>query len=105
MPQSQQSRLELASAYIHTDHLPQAIGQYQAVLEASPNSFTANLLLGQVLVLSGDAAAALPKLKKAVALHPEEPKPHALLADAYVQLGQKTDAAREQAEVLHLSGR
>jgi arylsulfatase A-like enzyme len=105
MPQSQQSRLELANAYARTDHMPLAIQQYQAVLDAYPNSFTANLLLGQALVLSGDAAAALPKLKKAVALHPEEPKPHALLADAYGQLGQKTDAAREQAEVLHLSNR
>jgi len=84
--------------------MPDAIHQYEKVLEAYPDNFTANLLLGQALVLSGDAAAALPRLKKAVALHPEEPKLHTLLADAYGRLGEKTDAAREQAEALRLKG-
>jgi arylsulfatase A-like enzyme/cytochrome c-type biogenesis protein CcmH/NrfG len=102
MAQSQQSRLELANAYVHTDRMPDAIHQYEKVLEVYPDNFTANLLLGQALVLSGDAAAALPRLKKAVALHPEEPKLHTLLADAYGRLGEKTDAAREQAEALRL---
>ena len=48
------------------------------------------------------AAAALPKLNKAVTLHPEEPKPHSLLAEAYGQLGQKAEGDRERGEAERL---
>jgi len=102
MPQSQEWRLELASAYSHAGRLPQAIEQYQQVLKINPDNFFANLLLGRSLLLAGDATAAVPKLKRAAALHPEKPSPHRLLADAYVELGQKTDAERERAEALRL---
>jgi len=47
-------------------------------------------------VLSKHPEAALSSLEKAAALRPERPEPHMLLADAYVQLGRKTDAARER---------
>jgi len=78
--------------------MPEAIAQCNQVLEASPDDYAANVLLGRALVLSGDAAAAVPKLKKASALATQLPEPHTLLADAYVKLGQKTEAERERAE-------
>jgi len=98
LPRTDKTRLLLANAYIHTGRMPEAIAQCSQVLEASPDDYAANVLLGRALVLSGDAAAAVPKLKKASALQPNLPEPHTLLADAYVKLGQKTEAERERAE-------
>ena len=98
LPRTDKTRLLLANAYIHTGRMPEAIAQCNQVLEASPDDYAANVLLGRALVLSGDAAAAVPKLKKASALQPNLPEPHTLLADAYVKLGQKTEAERERAE-------
>lgn len=102
MPQSQEWRLELANAYGHVGRFPQAIQQCKNVLKINRDNFFANLLLGRSLLLSGDAAGAIPKLKKAAAIHPEKPSPRRLLADAYAQLGQKTEAEQERAEALRL---
>jgi Flp pilus assembly protein TadD len=98
MPQSQEWRLDLANAYGQTGRLPKAIQQYQKVLQINPDNFFASLLLGRTLLLSGNAAGAIPKLKKAAALRPKESSPHKLLADAYSQLGRKTAAERERAK-------
>ena len=58
-----------------------------------------------MLELTGKPAAALPRLKKAAALEPKAPEPHMFLAEAYVQLGRKTDAARERAAAKRLRAR
>jgi Flp pilus assembly protein TadD len=55
-------------------------------------------------VLSKQAEAALPRLQKAAALQPQMPEPHTSLAEAYDQLGQKADAARESAAAKRLAG-
>ena len=102
MPQSEEWRLELANAYGRTGRLPQAIQQCEKVLTINRDNFFANLLLGRALLLSGNAALAIPKLKKAAAQHPEKSSPRRLLADAYTQLGQKTEAERERSEALRL---
>ncbi|MGC9989497.1 MAG: tetratricopeptide repeat protein, partial [Terriglobales bacterium] len=81
------------------------IEQYNLTLEKQPDAYAANLLLGSALLLSGDAAAAVPKLEKAAALQPKMPEPHTLLADAYVQLGKKAEAERERAEAERLGAR
>jgi len=46
----------------------------------------------RALVLSGDAAAAVPKLKKASRLQTQPPEPHTLLADGLCQAGTETEA-------------
>ena len=53
----------------------------------------------QSLLQSGEAAAAIPYLKKAASLRPEESVPHQGLAVAYEKLGQLTEAKQEEAEV------
>ena len=78
------------------------IEQYNQTLENNPDAYAANLLLGSALLLSGDAAAAVPKLEKAAALQLKMPEPHTLLADAYLQLGQKAEADQERAEAARL---
>jgi Flp pilus assembly protein TadD len=77
---------------------------YQAV-ETNPDAYAANLLLGRALLLSADAAAAVPKLEKAAELQPKASEPHTLLADAYVQLGHLDEAASERAEATRLGAR
>jgi Flp pilus assembly protein TadD len=85
--------------------MPDAIKECGKVLEVSPDNYGANLLLGRVLVLSGDPAAALPKLKKAAVLQPKAPEPHLALSNAYLKLGRDADAAQEHVEAKRLAGR
>jgi tetratricopeptide (TPR) repeat protein len=104
VPRSEQAHLLLATAYSRTDRMPDAIKECGKVLEVSPDNYGANLLLGRVLVLSGDPAAALPKLKKAAALQPKASEPHLALSNAYLRLGRDADAARELVEAKRLVG-
>lgn len=105
LPRWERARLVLANAYAHTDRLPEAIKQYRDVLEDSPDDYLANLLLGRVLLRSGDAASAVPKLKKAAELQPKASEPHAALSDAYLNLGRNEEAAQEQAEAQRLAAK
>ena len=104
-PRWDQAHLMLATAYVQTDRAREAVTECEKVLEVIPNHYGALLLEGRVLVLSKHAEAALPRLEKAAALQPKAPEPHLLLRDAYVQLGQKTDAARERAAARRLGAR
>jgi Flp pilus assembly protein TadD len=76
--------------------LPQAIQECETVLAVLPEQYGTNLILGRVLLRSGDAEAALPRLMKAASLRPQSPDPHISLADAYAKLGRNGDAERER---------
>jgi predicted Zn-dependent protease len=102
IPNWEGARLMLATAYMQMNRAPDAIKQCEKILEFDPNHYPSTLLLGRILLSAGDAAAALPKLSAAAALQPAAPEPHLLLADAYDQLGRKTDAKRERAEAERL---
>ncbi|HLX83022.1 MAG TPA: sulfatase-like hydrolase/transferase [Terriglobales bacterium] len=102
-PRWERGYLLLATSYVRINRMPEAIEECKKVLAFSPEHYGANLFLGRVLVLSGDAAGALPVLKKAATLQPGAREPHLFLKDAYTQLGQNVEAAREQAEVERLS--
>ena len=101
-PQWDQAHFLLASAYAQTDRAREAVTECEKVLEVTPSHYGALLLEGQVLVTSKHADAALPRLEKAAALEPDAPEPHMFLADAYDQLGRKTEAAKERAAAKHL---
>jgi arylsulfatase A-like enzyme/Flp pilus assembly protein TadD len=103
MPEFEEAHQMLETADVQAGRIPEAIKECEKVLESDPNDYGTNLLLGRVLVSTGDPRAALPKLKKAAALEPKAPEPHKFLAEAYTQLGQRTDVAREQAAVKRLS--
>lgn len=104
VPRWEEAHLLLQMAYAQTDRMPEAIKECERVLEFDPDHYGTNLLLGRVLELTGKPAAALPRLKKAAALDPKAPEPHTFLAEAYGQLGRKTDAARERAAAKRLGG-
>jgi arylsulfatase A-like enzyme/Flp pilus assembly protein TadD len=105
VPRWEEAHLLLQMAYAQTDRMPEAIKECEKVLEFDPDHYGTNLLLGRVLELTGKPAAALPRLKKAAALDAKAPEPHMFLADIYVQLGRKTDAARERAIAKRLGAR
>jgi arylsulfatase A-like enzyme/Tfp pilus assembly protein PilF len=102
VPRWEEAHLLLQMAYAQTDRMPEAIKECERVLEFDPDHYGTNLLLGRVLQLTGKPAAALPRLKKAAVIDPKAPEPHAFLAEAYSQLGRKTDAARERATAKRL---
>jgi predicted Zn-dependent protease len=105
VPRWEEAHLLLQMAYAQTDRMPEAIKECEKVLEFDPDHYGTNLLLGRVLELTGEPANALPRLKKAAALDPKAPEPHTFLAEAYGQLGRKTDAARERATAKRLGAR
>jgi len=105
VPRWEEAHLLLQMAYAQTDRMPEAIKECEKVLEFDPDHYGTNLLLGRVLELAGKPAAALPRLKKAAAVNPKAPEPHMFLAEAYVHLGRKTDAARERAAAKRLRAR
>jgi len=105
VPRWEEAHLLLQMAYAQTDRMPEAIKECERVLAFDPDHYGTNLLLGRVLELRGKPAAAVPRLKKASALDPKAPEPHMFLAEAYGQLGRKTDAARERATAKRLGAR
>jgi choline-sulfatase len=98
-----EAHFSLATAYARADRLSDAIPEYEKVIELRPNHFGAHLLLGRAQALSGNPTAAIPNLQRAAALQPKSPEPHGFLADAYLELGQQTDADRERAVAQALS--
>jgi choline-sulfatase len=101
-PRWADAQFSLASVYARIDRVPEAMDHLRTTLELNPDHFRANLLRGRILALQGDAAAALPNLEKAVSLDPKSIEAHQFLADAYSQLGQDANAARERAEAARL---
>jgi arylsulfatase A-like enzyme/cytochrome c-type biogenesis protein CcmH/NrfG len=95
-PHWDEAHLLLANAYAQTDRTREAIIECEKVLEGDPDNYAALLFEGRVLILTKHADTALPRLEKASELAPDAPEPHQYLADAYGQLGQKKEAARQQ---------
>jgi tetratricopeptide (TPR) repeat protein len=101
-PNWAEAHLSLATAYAREDRMSDAIAEYAKVIELRPNHYSAHLLMGRAMALSGNPTGALPVLMRAAELQPKSPEPHRFLADAYVQLGQQSDADRERAAAQRL---
>ncbi len=104
-PQWRQGHVLLATAYAKTGRAEEAIKECEKILEVDPKDYKALLIEGLVLLQSGRPDAALPKLLKAVSLRADATEAHGSLAEAYSQLGQSADAARERAEAERLKAR
>jgi predicted Zn-dependent protease len=96
------ARFSLAAIYARIDRLPEALSHLDSTLELDPEHYRANLLRGRILALKGDPAGGLANLEKAVQLEPKSVEAHEFLADAYSQLGQDANAARERDEASRL---
>jgi tetratricopeptide (TPR) repeat protein len=85
------------------DRLSEAIEHLKTALQLEPQHYRANLLLGRIESLQGDAASALPNLQQAVKTNPQSREAHMFLADAYQQLGMPEKAASERARAQELA--
>jgi arylsulfatase A-like enzyme/Tfp pilus assembly protein PilF len=101
-PKSAEMHFYLAVVYERTQKLPEAIQQFQQVLTYQSDHFRANLLLGRLLGMQGQATAALPYLKKAAILQPASVEAHTFLANIYFELGENEKMQQERAEVQRL---
>ena len=96
-PSAAQMHFYLAAVYLRLKRIPEATPEFDKALELDANHFLANLKYGEMLLLEGDAAGALPRLKQAVKVDPKSAEAHSALANAYLALGQKQNAERERA--------
>jgi tetratricopeptide (TPR) repeat protein len=96
MPRFADGRYSLGSVYARIDRVPEALGELRSALELEPRHYRANLLLGRILFLQGQAASARPHLERAVEVQPDSREAHAFLAEAYEKLGRAADAERER---------
>jgi arylsulfatase A-like enzyme/Tfp pilus assembly protein PilF len=102
-PRWADAHFSLASVYARIDRVPEAMQELDTALKLNPDHYRANLLRGRILSLKGDAAAAIPNLKKATAVQPDSREAHLFLAEAYTQLGQDENAQRERVQAERLS--
>ena len=101
-PRWADAQFSLAAVYARIDRVPEAMDHLGTTLELNADHFRANLLRGRILSLQGDSAGALANLEKAARLEPKSVEAHQFLADAYSQLGQESNAARERSEAARL---
>ncbi len=90
------------AVHLRLKHIPEATAEFENSLKIEPDHFLANLKYGEMLFREGNAAAALPKLVRAAKVDPKSAEAHAVLADAYQQLGQAQTASRERAKAEQL---
>ena len=94
LPKFADARFSLGSVYARIDRVGEAVAELKAALELEPRHYRANLLLGRILTLQGQAVSGLPYLQRAAEAQPSSAEAQAFLADAYQALGQAADAAR-----------
>jgi arylsulfatase A-like enzyme/Tfp pilus assembly protein PilF len=97
MPKFADAHFSLASIYARIDRVGDAVRELGEALALDPGHYRANLLLGRILFLQGNAAAARPHLETAAASASASGEAHLFLAEAYAQLGRADDAQRERA--------
>jgi choline-sulfatase len=101
-PSSAQMHFYLGAVDFRLKHIPEASSEFDKALGLDANHFLANLKYGEMLLLEGKAADALPKLGQAVKADPKSREAHAFLARTYEALGQEQSAARERAKAAQL---
>lgn len=82
MPKWADAHYSLASVWARIDRVPDAVRELRGALDLEPRHFRANLLLGRILTLQGDAAHAVPYLRTAVSLQPSNVEARQFLNDA-----------------------
>ena len=96
MPKWADVRYSLGSVYARIDRVPDATRELQAAIDLEPRHFRGNLLVGRILTLQGQGAAALPYLRTATEVDSASSEAHAFLADAYEKVGNAAEAGKER---------
>jgi len=102
LPKFADARFSLGAVYARIDRVGEAVTELKAALELEPRHYRANLLLGRILTLQGQAVSGLPYLQRAAEAQPSSVEAQAFLADAYQALGRAADAAQARARAQQL---
>jgi choline-sulfatase len=102
MPKWADARFSYGSVLARISRVPEALTELRAAIDLEPRHYRANLLMGRILTLQGQAAAAVPYLQRAAEAQASSVEAQAFLADAYQALGRVDDAARARARAQQL---
>jgi tetratricopeptide (TPR) repeat protein len=98
-PSSTEARMELAAYYVSQSQPEKARLNVEEVLKLDPSHVSGHVFMGEILMSSGDASAAVKELEQAKQLAPEEGRVLWALLRAYNAAGRPDDAARVKAEI------
>jgi arylsulfatase A-like enzyme/Flp pilus assembly protein TadD len=102
MPRWADARFSYGSVLARISRVPEALTELRAALDLEPRHYRANLLMGRILTLQSQAAAAVPYLQSAAEAQASSAEAQAFLADAYQALGRADEAARARARAQQL---
>jgi tetratricopeptide (TPR) repeat protein len=89
-------QFSLGSVLARIDRVPDATVCLRRAIALEPRNFRANLLLGRILTLQGQASAAIAFLRTATEVDPRSSEAHTFLADAYEKTGAVEEASKER---------
>lgn len=92
------ARIQLALEFLRTADYEQSEKYAREAVALAPQNFAAHVAYGRLWLALGNTDSALEELRTAVKLAPGSPHAHLALSRALYKAGQKTEAAREQAE-------
>jgi len=101
-PTNANAAYELGEIHRKSDQRAKAKQLFEAALESYPDFEEAHVGLARLLIAMGKPDLALPHLRKAVSLNPEDAVCYFHLAQAYGSLGNKADQQRAQSEFQRL---
>ena len=93
-PLSLINNADLGSTFMVARRYDDAIAQLQRTLALDANFYYAHWNLGETLYYKGDLAGCIRECEKAHALDEQDPEPLALLAQAYIKTGRRTEALK-----------
>jgi tetratricopeptide (TPR) repeat protein len=94
-PNNADAEYELGELDREQGHAQAALAHFARAIQFHPDFMEARIGMAKTLLGLGKTAEALPHLREAVRLDPEDKIPHYLLASAYKTLGDSNQAARE----------
>jgi predicted Zn-dependent protease len=95
-PKMAELQYQLAEVYVNTEQLDSAAKSAKEALKLKPGYFDADLLLGFLYVHENKPSEAIPYLQDASTAHPNSPRPHEYMAQAYDEMGVEGLANQER---------
>ena len=100
--ESSEVLLALANYYRMQGDRPMEMNYLERLLKVEPNRYTANLRLGEMALEGEELQEARNQLLTAIAIQPDDPQPHVLLAKTYLAFGRPEWASLEYRKSLSL---
>src|SRR5260370_1009295 len=102
MPRHLGALSAIAMEYLRRGDSAKGLPYARKCEEFYPDALACHVILGRMLVESGDLQGGARELESAKQLDPSDPQARIALASVYAKLGREDDAARERREFLRL---